>query len=251
MERGRLERGGEEGASQGEEGGERRGRGGRREGRGGGFKRERGGLRKGEGGASKRGGRGFERGRQWVRSEGASKGGFKRLPYLRRPSPHPPDPPPNPPSAEPPSTEPPKISLFFFFFPLLGVFSWNFGGVLKRRALKCPRLEFSGCRVKPRRLQSRSRPRPSGPPFGPHPLNHLGFGPPPFGVHRSGPTSGPPLFGRWRPPPPPLLPETSTHPPAETSPPLLETPSCPRRIGAGGGDGEGERVEGGLQVEEG
>ena len=48
-----------------------------------------------------------------------------------------------------------KISRFFFPFPppfrcfcvSLGVFSWNFGGVLKRGALKCARLEFSGCHV--------------------------------------------------------------------------------------------------------
>ena len=32
----------------------------------------------------------------------------------------------------------------------LGVFSWNFGGVGSAGALKCARLEFSGCRVKPR-----------------------------------------------------------------------------------------------------
>ena len=31
------------------------------------------------------------------------------------------------------------------FLPSLGVFSWNFGGV-SARALKCARLEFSGCR---------------------------------------------------------------------------------------------------------
>ena len=51
----------------------------------------------------------------------------------------------------------PKISLFFFPLPppfrsfcvSLGVFSWKIGGVLKRRGLKCARLEFSGCRVKP------------------------------------------------------------------------------------------------------
>ena len=38
----------------------------------------------------------------------------------------------------------------FVHFPLLGVFSWNFGGVLDAGALKCAGLEFSGCRVKPR-----------------------------------------------------------------------------------------------------
>ena len=54
---------------------------------------------------------------------------------------------------------------FRAFFPLpppfrsfcvsLGVFSWNFGGLLKAGTLKCARLEFSGCRVNPRRPQSR------------------------------------------------------------------------------------------------
>ena len=50
----------------------------------------------------------------------------------------------------------PKISRFFFPFPppfrsfcvSLGVFSWNFGGVWSAGALKCARLEFSGCRVR-------------------------------------------------------------------------------------------------------
>ena len=37
------------------------------------------------------------------------------------------------------------------FFPLLGVFSWNFGVCLKRWTLECACLEFSGCRVEPRR----------------------------------------------------------------------------------------------------
>ena len=46
---------------------------------------------------------------------------------------------------------------FALFVSLWGVFSWNFGGVLKRLGLKCARLEFSGCCVKPRRLQ-----RPGG-----------------------------------------------------------------------------------------
>ena len=51
-----------------------------------------------------------------------------------------------------------KISRFFvplppqfsFFLPLLGVVSLNFG-VNEGRDLKCARLEFSGCRVKPGR----------------------------------------------------------------------------------------------------
>ena len=39
---------------------------------------------------------------------------------------------------------------FLSFFSLLGVFSWNFGGVFEAQAgaLKCARLEFSGCRVR-------------------------------------------------------------------------------------------------------
>ena len=54
----------------------------------------------------------------------------------------------------------PKFLLFFFLFPphdssflfSLGVFSWNVGGVFEAPGkLKCARLEFSGCRVKPRR----------------------------------------------------------------------------------------------------
>ena len=57
----------------------------------------------------------------------------------------------------------PKISRFFSFsrhnfhssLPLLGVLSWNFGGVRSAGVLKCAHLEFSGCCVKPR---SRSRP---------------------------------------------------------------------------------------------
>ena len=52
----------------------------------------------------------------------------------------------------------PKFRAFFSlsrrkirsFLPSLGVFWWNFGGVLSVGALKCARLEFSGCRVKPR-----------------------------------------------------------------------------------------------------
>ena len=55
-----------------------------------------------------------------------------------------------------------NFALFFslshrisFFLLSLEVFSLNFGGVLKAGALKCARLEFSGCRVKPRRPRSR------------------------------------------------------------------------------------------------
>ena len=40
---------------------------------------------------------------------------------------------------------------YFHSVPLLGVVSWNFGGVLKVGTLKCARLEFSCYRVKPRR----------------------------------------------------------------------------------------------------
>ena len=63
-----------------------------------------------------------------------------------------------PPSTGPPSAGPPKISLFLFPFPppfrcfcvSLGVFSLNFGGVLKRRGLEMCTFGLSGCRVKPR-----------------------------------------------------------------------------------------------------
>ena len=41
------------------------------------------------------------------------------------------------------------------FLPSLGVLSWNFGGVLKTKTLKCARLGSLGCRVKPRRLRGR------------------------------------------------------------------------------------------------
>ena len=51
-----------------------------------------------------------------------------------------------------------KFRSFFSFsptsLPLLRVISWNFGGVIEGRDLKCARLEFSGCRVKPRRPQA-------------------------------------------------------------------------------------------------
>ena len=41
---------------------------------------------------------------------------------------------------------------FSFVLPSFGVFSWNLGSVLRAGTLKCARLEFWGCRVKPRRL---------------------------------------------------------------------------------------------------
>ena len=72
-----------------------------------------------------------------------------------------------PPPRDPIPLDRPKLRVFFFdpspapifrfFFSSLGVFSWNFGGVWSAGTLKCARLEFSGCRVKPR------RPRPLGP----------------------------------------------------------------------------------------
>ena len=53
-------------------------------------------------------------------------------------------------SAGPPPPGPPKISLFFplppqfsFFLPSFGVFSWNFGGVLRPGPLKCGVLGLS------------------------------------------------------------------------------------------------------------
>ena len=60
------------------------------------------------------------------------------------------------PSAGPPSAGPPKIWLFFFPFPpsfrsfcvSLGVFSWNFGGVLKRSCPEMCTFGLSGCRVR-------------------------------------------------------------------------------------------------------
>ena len=68
---------------------------------------------------------------------------------------------------------PPEISRFFSlsrhsfhsFLPLLLLLSWNFGGVRSAGALKCARMEFSGCRVKPRRPQSRRgfTPQPESP----------------------------------------------------------------------------------------
>ena len=44
-----------------------------------------------------------------------------------------------------------KISRFFFSSPtiIFILVSWNFSGVMKAGTLKCARLEYSGCRVKP------------------------------------------------------------------------------------------------------
>ena len=72
------------------------------------------------------------------------------------------------PSPDRPSPGPPKVSLFFFPFPppfrsfcvSLGVFSWNFGGILEGRNPKVCTFGLPGCRVKPRRPLG---PPPSGP----------------------------------------------------------------------------------------
>ena len=42
--------------------------------------------------------------------------------------------------------------IFLSFFPLLGVFSWNFGGVFEGRDPQMCTFGLSGCRVEPRRL---------------------------------------------------------------------------------------------------
>ena len=64
---------------------------------------------------------------------------------------------PPPSSAGPPSAGSQNLAFFslsrhnflsFFFFSLLGVFAWNFGGARSARAMKCAHLEFSGCRKK-------------------------------------------------------------------------------------------------------
>ena len=106
----------------------------------------------------------------------------------------------------PPSAGPPKISLFFFprpplfsfFLPLLGVVSWNFGGVIEGRDPQMCTFGLSGCRVKPRRLWGGKKkseilaPHPSGPhPSGPPPFGaplFLGLGPHPSGPNPSGPS---------------------------------------------------------------
>ena len=43
---------------------------------------------------------------------------------------------------------PSPAAKFVLFFPLWAVFSWNFGGVLKRRDAQMCVFEFSGCRVR-------------------------------------------------------------------------------------------------------
>ena len=48
--------------------------------------------------------------------------------------------------------------IFHSFFPLLGVFSWNFGGVFEDRGPQMSTFGLSGCRVKPRRLWGRRAP---------------------------------------------------------------------------------------------
>ena len=47
---------------------------------------------------------------------------------------------------------------FSFFLPLVGVFSLNFGCV-EAGSLKCARLDFSGCCVKPRRPRRPALPK--------------------------------------------------------------------------------------------
>ena len=72
--------------------------------------------------------------------------------FLRKPLPPRTEPSPGPPSPGPPSAGPPKMSRFFplsrhiflSFFPLLGVFSLNFGGVRSAGALKSARLAKVG-----------------------------------------------------------------------------------------------------------
>ena len=46
----------------------------------------------------------------------------------------------------------PRPPLFSFFLPLLGVVSWNFGGVIEGRDPQMCMFGLSGCRVKPRWL---------------------------------------------------------------------------------------------------
>ena len=97
------------------------------------------------------------------------------------------------PPLDPPSAGPPTISLFFFLFPppfhcfcvSLGVFSWNFGGVLKRR---CPEMCTFG-------VLGLSCETPAAPPdpSGPH---FSRFGPPTL----LGPTLRGPTFSRFGPP---------------------------------------------------
>ena len=87
-----------------------------------------------------------------------------------RPDPGRPDHPDRP---DPQDRPPPKfraLSLFrhnfHYFFPLLGVFSLNFGGVFEGRGRQMCTFRLWGCRAKPRR-----GPHPFGAPHGqpPHP----------------------------------------------------------------------------------
>ena len=54
---------------------------------------------------------------------------------------------------------------FLSFFPLLGVFSWNFGGALKRRALKCARFGVLGLLCEAPAAQQGLHARSSSAPF--------------------------------------------------------------------------------------
>ena len=86
------------------------------------------------------------------------------------PSPGPPS--PGPPSPGPPPDSPPpdrpKFRAFFSisrhnvlsFFPLLGVFTWNFGGVFEGRGPQMCTFGLSGCRVKHQRGPDLDRPHP-------------------------------------------------------------------------------------------
>ena len=104
---------------------------------------------------------------------------------------------------------------FSFFPPSLGVFSLNFAG-----ALKCGRLEFSGCRVKPRKAAAHFRRWPkSNRPKSNWPKSCILFwappsGPPPFRP----PPSSPNLFAL------PLCRGLGPHP---SGPPLGLPTRCP------------------------
>ena len=105
-----------------------------------------------------------------------------RPPPRRNPSPQttlPRTTPPRPlPARTPPPPDRPKFRAFFPLPPPFSLFFSLSGGssrgilvvFLKAGTLKCARLEFSGCRVKPR--------RPKGhPPSGPHPSSPNPWGP--------------------------------------------------------------------------
>ena len=53
----------------------------------------------------------------------------------------------------------PSPATVFILFSLFWSFSWNFGGVQSTGALKCARLEFSGCRVRAPAARSGGRER--------------------------------------------------------------------------------------------